>query len=148
MECDGCTLCCMVFPIPWLDKKAGEWCPHCDIGVGCKVWDNGVSEECKKFVCAYNQVNASPDMRPDRCKVIFEKVDKTMFLGTMHPHYNDAYKKKAIQREIKAMLKKGFSVVLNSYTIDKPIIIAGRDRRAKDVWLSLRAQSKERYGYG
>lgn len=146
MECDGCTLCCMVLPVPWMDSKAGEWCPHCDIGVGCKLWDNGVPEDCKAFTCAYLQVNADPALRPDRCKVIFEKVDNTMFLGTMHPHYNGAYKKKAVKREIQTMLKKGFSVVMNSYTNAKPLIFPARGKRAKDVWLSLRAQSKERYG--
>jgi hypothetical protein len=136
----------MVLPVPWKDSPAGKWCKHCAIGVGCKLWDNGIPDDCKSFVCAYNQVdNISPDLRPDRCKIIFEKVDNTMLLGTMHPHYNEAYKEKIIQNEIGIFLKRGFSVVISSFTIKKPIIFAVHGRKASDVWSSLRTQSKERY---
>ena len=147
MECDGCTLCCMVLPAPWMSSKAGEWCEHCIIGVGCGLWDNGMPEDCKSFTCAYNQLeNASVELRPDKCKIIFEKVDNTMFLGTMHPYYNEAYKSKIIQKELMTFYNRGFSVVINSFTIDKAIIFPARGRKTAEVWASLLAQSKERNG--
>jgi len=147
MKCDGCTLCCMVLPVPWLDKPAGVWCEHCIIGVGCGLWNNGIPDECKTFVCAYNQLeNASVELRPDNCKIIFEKVDDTMFLGTMHPQRNEAYKKKIIQEELVTFYKRGFSVVINSFTVDKPMIFPAKGKRASEVWESLVIQSKERNG--
>jgi hypothetical protein len=144
-------MCCLVLPVPWLNKPPGVWCPNCDIGVGCKIWDSilitgGLPEECKEFTCVYNQVDCSLDLRPDKCKIIFEKVDDSLFLGTMHPHYNEAYKKRIVQKEIMTLLKRGFSVVVNSFTIEKPIIFAAKGQHASEVWSSLQAQSKERHG--
>ena len=146
MECNGCTLCCRVLPIPWMNKPPGVWCKHCDIGVGCKIWDDPVTDECKTFVCAYNQIENAPiELRPDKCKVIFEKVDNSIFLGTMHPHYLKAYKRKVIQEQIKIFSKRGFSIVFSSFTKEKPVIFPARGKKASEVWASLRTQVKEKH---
>jgi len=142
-------MCCLILPIKWINKEAGEWCVHCDIGNGCRVFGNGLPDECAVFICAYNQVNCDPALRPDRCKVIFEKVNDDIFLGTMHPRYNESYKKKIVEGQIKAFLKKGISVVINSFTLEKPLIFPASGKKSSVVWLNLQAvweEKQEKYG--
>ena len=146
MECDGCTLCCKVLPIPWENSKAGEYCKHCSIGVGCSKFSEA-QKDCISFKCVYNQLEKAPiELRPDKCNIIFEKVDNSLFLGTMHPDYNEAYKEEVIQHELAKFFERGFSVVINSFTLEKPIIYPSKDREASEVWTSLQKQSKEKYG--
>src|SRR5436305_14221849 len=38
-SCGDCTLCCKLLSITELEKPIGKWCPHCEIGKGCKIYD-------------------------------------------------------------------------------------------------------------
>ncbi len=51
-ECVSCTLCCKVFAITELDKPRGQWCDHCDVGAGCKIYPDR-PPSCQSFVCGY-----------------------------------------------------------------------------------------------
>ena len=51
-SCDGCTMCCKLMRVAALDKPRGQWCVHCDIGAGCKIYDRR-PEACLAFYCAY-----------------------------------------------------------------------------------------------
>ena len=74
MECGGCTLCCKLLNIDWMNSPAGEYCKECEKGVGCKIFDH-VPKKCLEFKCAYNQMEkVSIDLRPDNCDVIFERI--------------------------------------------------------------------------
>ena len=37
---DGCTACCKILKIRELNKPANTWCKHCNIGVGCGIYDS------------------------------------------------------------------------------------------------------------
>jgi hypothetical protein len=50
--CGSCTLCCKVLAITELGKPQGEWCRHCAIGSGCRIYDRRPSE-CRSFHCGY-----------------------------------------------------------------------------------------------
>ena len=50
--CGTCTLCCKLLGIPELDKARNEWCRHCDIGRGCRIYGERPSA-CREFYCAY-----------------------------------------------------------------------------------------------
>lgn len=50
--CDSCTLCCKLLSIQELAKPRGEWCTHCDPGVGCGIYTRRPSE-CRQFNCGY-----------------------------------------------------------------------------------------------
>lgn len=146
MECGGCTLCCELFDISWMDSPAGELCKHCEIGKGCKIYSIA-PKDCLNFRCAYNQIdNASIELRPDKCKIIFEKVDDNIFLGTMHPDYNEAYKTEIMQKELLMFFQRGFSVIIHSFTIKNPVVYPAKDKKASDVWSKYKARVKERYG--
>lgn len=140
MDCGGCTLCCLVLPVPWFDKKPGVLCKNCEAGVGCKIWDSS-PDECKKFSCAYNQMpKAAIDLRPDKCNVVFERLDKNIMLGTMHPNHNGAYKSPIIQGQTQRFLVDGFSVVFNSFTLNKPIIFTAEGKTKMEVYEDLKEE--------
>ena len=133
MECSNCTLCCKLLNITSKNSLPNEWCSECDIGNGCKIHDNGIPEQCSKFECAYYQMeNVSINLRPDNCKVIFEKLDD-IFFGTLHPDYeltNDA------KGQIASFIKEGYSVIINSTKFKYPMIFPAKGKTAKQVFES------------
>jgi len=145
MNCDGCTLCCELLNVPWMDSPAGELCKHCN-GSGCEIYDTA-PKDCLNFRCAYNQIDNAPiELRPDNCKIIFEKVDDNIFLGTMHPDYNESYKTEIMQKELLTFLERGFSVIIDSLTIKNPVVYPAKGKKASEVWSEYQARVKERYG--
>lgn len=67
MECDGCTLCCELLNIPWMDSPPGELCKHCN-GTGCDIYDTA-PKDCLLYECAYVQM--------DKASIIFNTKDRT-----------------------------------------------------------------------
>ena len=51
-SCAGCTMCCKLQRIDELSKPRHEWCRHCDIGKGCKIYDDR-PQTCRAFYCGY-----------------------------------------------------------------------------------------------
>lgn len=50
--CGTCTLCCKVLSISELSKPQGQWCQHCAVGKGCRIYQSR-PEECSTFHCGY-----------------------------------------------------------------------------------------------
>jgi len=137
MECGACTFCCLVLPVPSLDKAAGERCAHCDTGKGCLIWGTK-PEECSSFRCAYHQApKCSPDMRPDNCRVLFERKGKIM-IGTMHPWYGRDGLRKEARSQIASFMREGLSVILFSKK-DKPTVLPAGDKTFAGVWAEYQA---------
>jgi hypothetical protein len=68
--CGACTLCCKVLGIAELEKPQGDWCRHCDIGRGCKIYDRRPAE-CRSFHCGYlTWPLAGEHWLPTRCKMV------------------------------------------------------------------------------
>jgi len=141
-------MCCYVLPIIALNKPPGVMCKYCEWGIGCKVWRNGKPAECEKFKCMYAQIEkCSINLRPDKCNIIFEKLQDNIIYGTMHPDHNDSYQTKNMEGQIKSFLNENFSVVIGSYTLDAPIIINKKGRSSLDVWKSLQKQIDMFHGF-
>lgn len=51
-KCGSCNLCCNYFLIHELNKPAMEWCQRCDIGKGCKIYDQRPAESIE-FSCVW-----------------------------------------------------------------------------------------------
>lgn len=51
-SCDGCTLCCKLMGVESLAKPRMTWCVHCDIGVGCRIYQER-PEACATFYCTW-----------------------------------------------------------------------------------------------
>ena len=64
-ECGSCNLCCKLVPVPALKKDSNEWCSHCDIGVGCKIYKDRPLD-CQAFSCAYAMGMTSEKFKPDK----------------------------------------------------------------------------------
>lgn len=108
MECDGCTLCCELFPVIALAKPANTICRHNCLS-GCAIHSTK-SDECRQFSCAYTQMEkVSIDLRPDNCKVIFEKISDNIFFGTLHPDYELT---STAKRQVLSLLREGISVLI------------------------------------
>jgi len=69
-RCGECRACCLVFPLPVLDKPAGQWCKLLGPG-GCTVHDLGQPEVCKQYACYWLEHESLPEeCRPDRLGMV------------------------------------------------------------------------------
>ena len=106
---------------------------------------DAIPEECSEFECAYLQIKkASVSLRPDKCKVIFEKITDRIFLGT----YDTRDKREIVAgKQIASFLEQGFSVVMVSCLQDKqPEIIPGKNHNVEDINLKFNKILAARYG--
>jgi hypothetical protein len=73
--CDACTACCFTHAVPAIHKGGGEWCPHCEIGAGCRIYLDR-PEQCRVFSCLWLQGTFGDQAdRPDRLKVVVGGID-------------------------------------------------------------------------
>lgn len=108
MNCDGCTVCCDLFPVKWLGKPAYTPCVHC-INAACSIHDDK-PPECKSFECSYFKApNAPLSLRPDHCGVVFENISPRVFYGLNVPGQKIT---EAAEGQMEAFLRQGFSVAL------------------------------------
>ena len=101
-SCQGCTLCCKVLSIKELAKPQGEWCPHCDVGKGCKVYAARPSE-CGGFYCGYlTWPMAGDHWLPAECKmVIVSELDGARIAIHVDPSRPEAWREEPYYSEIK-----------------------------------------------
>jgi hypothetical protein len=116
-HCGTCTACCRVFAIVEIEKEAGKWCQHCDIGVGCKIYEQR-PKPCSEFKCLWLQSQErpqklGPELRPDRCKVVFSPTTDPSIMSaiTMHGAPN-AWDRKPARGLVDKMVKAGLKVVI------------------------------------
>lgn len=126
--CGNCTACCRVFAIPEFDKKAGDWCKHCDVGKGCKIYEKR-PYRCAEFQCVWLQGKLKGDLlpdalRPDRCKVVFSATTnpKIMTALTM-PGRPDAWKSPTVMKFIEFILRQGIAVAVGPPAADAQYLI-------------------------
>jgi len=111
--CGDCTLCCKLIEAPGL-SPAGEWCKHCEPGSGCKIHPDR-PDFCKNYHCFWRAEEWPDELRPDRCKVIFESLPGVeTILVSVDSSRPDAWKKKKILRVIETLRKKGRPLVLKT----------------------------------
>ena len=79
-SCGSCTMCCKLYDAPEIPKKAGQWCQHCAIGKGCKIYD-ARPQLCRDFLCLWMQDAGLPeDWKPDQSKMIASISKETGFV--------------------------------------------------------------------
>lgn len=68
--CGPCRACCVVFPLPVLDKPAYEPCRHLCAG-GCAIHRQGQPEVCREYTCCWLDHEELPEeYRPDRVGMV------------------------------------------------------------------------------
>ena len=107
MECGNCTICCRDLHIIDTNSKEGEYCKHCEINVGCKIY-NERPEACQIFECCWKQMQyAHIDLRPDNCGVLFEKWSDRVIVGSTEDELSEL-----ILGQIGYFQKEGISVLI------------------------------------
>ncbi len=116
-KCDGCTLCCKLFYIPYMNSNHGDYCKECIPTVGCKIHTIR-PEKCKTFQCAYTQMlHVHSDLRPDKCGVVFEKITSTLMLGTTDGKIENI--SHLIKNQIAAFGREGISTMMQQFNPHK-----------------------------
>jgi hypothetical protein len=119
-HCGTCTACCRVFAIPEFNKSAGKWCDHCNIGVGCNIYD-ARPNICRDFQCLWllSQEQDNPnekmplDMRPDKSKVVFSATTRPDIMSaTTLPDAPFAWKQGNVFKLIKLLTTQGYTVAI------------------------------------
>jgi hypothetical protein len=100
--CNECTLCCKVLSIKELDKPQGQWCTHCAVGRGCKIYDERPAE-CGNFYCGYLTWPMTDEhWFPARCKmVIVSELDGNRVAIHVDPSRPTAWQQRPYYEEIK-----------------------------------------------
>lgn len=70
-SCGGCTACCRPFRIEALKKPANQWCQHCKVGTGCKVYETRPMA-CRGFACLWLYGFGDREDRPDLVEVVWD----------------------------------------------------------------------------
>lgn len=139
MDCGECTLCCKLLEIKAMDSPKGEWCRGCVPGGGCKIYPTR-PEGCREYSCSWRLTpGASPNLRPDRIKAIFEPINEHIMLCTHDP---SSEIKPATKKQIEAFIEEGNSVVIAYLNGSRPEIALAEGHTADQVWV----EALKRYG--
>jgi len=142
-KCGACTLCCRLTAIPELNKQYGVWCRHCSIGEGCKAYEQR-PPSCYSYECLWLKGGLPDNLRPDRCKVVFEELKgHFIYLVLVNFGMPDAWKNRDIRREISQLAKDGFAVVVSVEGGKHKYMLIPEGQTKKEVEARLRAAQKE-----
>jgi len=113
MKCGGCTLCCKTTNIVYMDSPHGEYCKYCIPNEGCMIYPDR-PDHCKVFQCCWSQMKkVHIDLRPDQCKVVFEKINDALILGTIDNKLENI--SQLVKNQIGAFNKEGISIFLQQF---------------------------------
>lgn len=63
-------MCCKIMGVGEIAKPARQWCPQCEIGVGCRIYETRPGE-CRRFDCVWLlDTVLGPEWRPDRAHFV------------------------------------------------------------------------------
>jgi len=156
MECGECTECCELLEVKTtkatdgklielisVDSRAGELCIYCEKNKGCKVYDERPTI-CRTFSCAYaQQKEMMIELRPDKCGIIFEKLDEDLFLGTVRPNSKIS---EYGMRQIQEFNKQNINVVLAKYDTQEKIVFLSDKSTNFEVMQKFKSIKRKMYG--
>ena len=100
--CGTCTLCCKLFDIRALDKPQFEWCKHCDIGKGCKIYETR-PQECADFVCGYlTDPSLGEEWFPSKSKIVVTHEAGALVGVHVDPGRPDAWRREPYYSQVMA----------------------------------------------
>lgn len=144
-RCGNCTACCKTVGVTDIAKPPNKWCDKCDIGKGCTIYDIRPAS-CAAFECFwFSNEWIHGDLRPDRCKVVFEGMQEANAVVAMvDPDRPDAYKSKTVWPFIRWLVGRMGIAVVVMHGPDKKreaVFVLPEGRTQEDVM-----QGMERYG--
>jgi len=130
-KCGECSLCCKLIEVRELSKPAGANCPH-RAEIGCSLYGTEkMLDCCLLYSCMWLLLDRIPDeLRPDRCRVIFEKIDDRTFIGISDPAFPGAWRMGIAADFIRLLMKQGASAVIAEGTTKNVLPVAGRSEQS------------------
>ena len=134
-SCAGCTLCCKLLGIAELAKPAAQWCAHCAVGEGCKIYETRPAE-CRSFNCAWLlDASLGPEWAPKRCRFMIAR-DQNRIVIHVDPAQPDAWRKPPFRETINnwgaALTPRGAQVLVVENG-DVTMILPGGEKRLGQV---------------
>lgn len=140
-KCGECTLCCKTCKIEEVNSSNGVYCRFCNLSVGCEIYDQR-PEECEIFKCCYLQMNnVHPDLRPDRCGVVFEKINDTLILGSIDGKLDEI--SELIHGQIRSFVNEGISVMMQQFNPYKYTCYHLKGVNKNDIIKALRDKAND-----
>lgn len=112
--CGGCTACCKTHAVQEVNTGNGDWCRHCAIDEGCRIYSRRPGE-CGLYECVWLKGHGVELNRPDRLGIVMDccEVDvhrrKISVLNLWEVERGDAHQVR-IRQFIFANLEQGFVV--------------------------------------
>ncbi len=73
-------MCCKLYDVPAVPKKAGAWCGHFGMGRGCLIYDSR-PDLCREFLCLWMQDPGLPEgWKPETSKMVATSSPQTGFV--------------------------------------------------------------------
>jgi len=127
-QCGDCTLCCKLLGVRELAKPPMQWCQHCSIGVGCRIYERRPNE-CRNFDCLWllNQTqDLLNELKPSECHVVLSDLqteinktlpgleidDRRIMLVYVDPDYPNAHKVGKMKEFLDELLSNGTELVI------------------------------------
>jgi hypothetical protein len=100
-SCEGCTQCCKLMAVHELAKPAGEWCRHCDIGAGCRIY-GARPEDCRTFYCGWRlDAQMSEAWAPASCRMVV-KFEPNRIVVHVDRDRRDAWRREPFHSQIRS----------------------------------------------
>ena len=107
-SCGSCTLCCKVYDVPAVGATAGNWCPNCQPGRGCKIYE-ARPQQCRAFHCLWiTQDFLGPDWKPDKARFVLTMDGTTRWIFVqVDPGAAQAWRKEPYYSQLKRWAAAG-----------------------------------------
>lgn len=139
-DCGNCTLCCKFPKIVTYNSTQGEYCEHCTPGVGCNIYESR-PDECRLFLCAYAQMKVvKPEMRPDKCGMMFEKIGDKIIIGSTDGSITRL--SPLLKKQVESFGKEGFTVVLQKFNPFKFLGMLAKGANKQEVLKALEDKAR------
>ena len=107
-SCQDCTMCCKLVAVHELEKPAQSWCEHCEIGVGCKIYDRRPAD-CRTFYCGWLlDPRISDAWQPSKSKMVVKFEPKRIVIH-VDKDRRDQWRKEPFHSQIRAWARAGMA---------------------------------------
>ena len=95
-------MCCKLLSIEALNKPRLQWCTHCDIGAGCKIYEER-PPECRAFICGYlAEPGIGEHWKPVKSKMVVSKAtNANRIVIYVDADRHDAWRKEPYYTDLK-----------------------------------------------
>ncbi len=107
-QCGTCSLCCKLPIVPETESPAGEWCRHCQVGKGCRIYA-ARPERCRAFHCGWLVWSAVPEhWFPAKARIIVSS-EPARLVFDVDPAAPTRWREQPWHGEIKALAVMAFA---------------------------------------